>query len=49
LVYFPKDAEWVSEVERELLTFPIGAHDDIVDTLAYACLTSQKKRKWQAY
>jgi len=49
LVYFPKDADWVSEVERELLTFPIGVHDDIVDTLAYATLAGNKKRKWQAY
>ena len=49
LVYFPKDQEWVGEVERELLTFPVGAHDDIVDTLAYACLESATKRKWEAY
>jgi len=49
LVYFPKNADWVSEVERELLTFPIGVHDDIVDTLAYATLAGNKKRKWQAY
>ena len=49
LVYFPKNADWVSEVERELLTFPIGVHDDIVDTLAYATLAGNKKRKWQAF
>ena len=49
LVYFPKDEEWVGEVERELLTFPVGTHDDIVDTLAYACLNSATKRKWEAY
>ena len=49
LVYFPKNADWVSEVERELLTFPIGVHDDIVDTLAYATLAGTKRRKWQAY
>ena len=49
LVYFPKDQEWVGEVERELLTFPVGTHDDIVDTLAYACLESATKRKWEAY
>tara|TARA_R100000742_G_C4279004_1_gene102642 strand:- start:2736 stop:3995 length:1260 start_codon:yes stop_codon:yes gene_type:complete len=49
LVYFPKDEDWVGEVERELLTFPVGVHDDIVDTLAYACLESATKRKWEAY
>ena len=45
----PKNEEWVGEVERELLTFPVGTHDDIVDTLAYACLNSATKRKWEAY
>ena len=49
LVYFPKDEDWVGEVERELLTFPVGVHDDIVDTLAYACLSSGTKRKWEAF
>lgn len=49
LVFFPKDEDWVGEVERELLTFPVGVHDDIVDTLAYACLESATKRKWEAY
>ena len=49
LVYFPQNEEWVGEVERELLTFPVGTHDDIVDTLAYACLSSGTKRKWEAY
>lgn len=27
--------DWRIETERELLTFPAGAHDDIVDALAY--------------
>ena len=49
LVYFPQKEEWVGEVERELLTFPVGVHDDIVDTLAYACLSSGTKRKWEAF
>lgn len=35
-VYFPKDAPWMSEFEDELLTFPVGKHDDQVDTLSYA-------------
>ena len=48
-VYFPKDKDWILEVERELLTFPVGEHDDIVDVLAYACLQSATKRKWEAY
>ena len=48
-VYFPKDKDWILQVERELLTFPVGEHDDIVDVLAYACLQSATKRKWEAY
>lgn len=36
LVYFPADAEWLGEFEHELLAFPNGTHDDMVDCLAYA-------------
>ena len=35
-VYFPTDAAWVPVVKKELLRFPAGAHDDIVDALAWA-------------
>lgn len=35
-VYFPEDAPWLKTVEFELLRFPGGAHDDIVDALAWA-------------
>lgn len=38
-VFFPKDAPWLAEWESELLGFPNGAHDDQVDTLAYAVQT----------
>ena len=48
-VYFPTEVDWVADVERELLTFPVGEHDDIVDVLSYACLSSARKRKWDAY
>lgn len=34
-VFFPEDAPWRKEVETELLRFPAGAHDDIVDALAW--------------
>ena len=51
LVYLPKNEEysWVADVERELLTFPVGAHDDIVDCLAYAVVQERRQRKWEAY
>lgn len=33
-VRFDKGADWYDDVEQELLQFPRGAHDDIVDTLS---------------
>tara|TARA_A100001388_G_scaffold265694_1_gene238112 strand:- start:9088 stop:10389 length:1302 start_codon:yes stop_codon:yes gene_type:complete len=50
-IYFPDDelATWVGEAERELITFPVGSHDDIVDTLAYGVLNLNNKREWVAY
>jgi predicted phage terminase large subunit-like protein len=35
-VAWPAGAAWRFDVEAELLAFPRGRHDDIVDTLAYA-------------
>ena len=35
LIYFPDTADWLSEMETELLTFPKGKHDDLIDALAY--------------
>jgi predicted phage terminase large subunit-like protein len=35
-VWFPRD-QWMRELEGELLAFPVGKHDDFVDTLSYAC------------
>lgn len=37
-VYHPKEGgDWLDHWEDELLTFPVGAHDDCVDVTAYAC------------
>lgn len=33
-VRFDKSADWYEDVEQEMLQFPRGAHDDIVDTLS---------------
>lgn len=33
---FPNDAPWLAEARHELLLFPNGTHDDIVDTISYA-------------
>jgi predicted phage terminase large subunit-like protein len=35
-VYFPDTASWRQTTEHELLRFPGGVHDDIVDALAWA-------------
>lgn len=35
-VWFPAEAEWITEWTDELAIFPQGSHDDQVDTLSYA-------------
>jgi len=35
-IYFRKNASYLIDVETELLLFPMGAHDDIVDTFSLA-------------
>lgn len=34
-VWFPEHASWLTEMESELLMFPKGLHDDLIDALAY--------------
>jgi predicted phage terminase large subunit-like protein len=34
-LWFPRNAEWLSELESELTKFPNSSHDDQVDTVAY--------------
>lgn len=35
-VYLPKEAPWLLDFERELLSFPLGRHDDQVDAFVLA-------------
>lgn len=35
-IYHRRGAEWLTELELEMLAFPAGEHDDQVDTIAYA-------------
>lgn len=35
-VLFPRGASWFDSMQREMLRFPAGAHDDIVDAMAWA-------------
>ena len=48
-VYLQRDTHWLPEVEREIMTFPAGAHDDIIDTLSYGVQLLQEKKSWSAY
>jgi len=48
-VFFRKNADWYSELEKELLQFPAGEHDDQVDALAYAVLQTARKQEYIAY
>ncbi|MBQ3446162.1 MAG: hypothetical protein IJG37_00780, partial [Synergistaceae bacterium] len=34
-VWFKSGAVWLSEIESELLAYPHGARDDVIDALAY--------------
>jgi len=37
-VFFPRSAPWLGKFELELLQFPTGTHDDMVDVFGYAGL-----------
>jgi len=41
-VYFPSDQSWMLELKTEMLKFPLGKHDDMVDALAYIGLLIQE-------
>jgi predicted phage terminase large subunit-like protein len=47
-VFLPKDAPWLLDFERELLSFPAGKHDDMVDafTLALSQVSNKKLQGW---
>ena len=48
-VFLLRDTHWLPEMEREIMTFPAGAHDDIIDTLSYGVQMLQERRSWSAY
>ena len=48
-IYFRQGAMWLPDVERELMTFPVGHHDDIVDAISYGVLCAQVRREWIAF
>ena len=48
-VLFRRNASWLEELERELMTFPVGRHDDIVDALVLGAQSLVQRRQWTAY
>ncbi len=48
-VYFDKQSNWYLDLEREMLQFPAGEHDDQVDSLAYCILQLARKNEFRAY
>ena len=48
-VLFRRNASWLEELERELMTFPVGRHDDIVDALVLGAQSLVQRRSWTAY
>ena len=49
IVYYPVDSMWYSDLEKEMLQFPAGEHDDQVDALAYGILQTSTRNKFKAY
>lgn len=44
-VFFPRNAAWTGEAQRELLEFPGGLHDDIVDAMAYVAYEAARRTR----
>ena len=49
IVYYPNESVWYSDLEKEMLQFPAGEHDDQVDALAYGILQTSMRNKFRAY
>ena len=49
IVYYPNESVWYSDLEKEMLQFPAGEHDDQVDALAYGILQTAMRNKFRAY
>lgn len=48
-IYFPQDAPWLAEFERELLGFPHVRHDDQVDALTIFLAEANAKKYNEVY
>ena len=45
-VFFPNDAPFLPELEKELMAFPRGNHDDLIDALAYQEQVAAPPSNW---
>jgi predicted phage terminase large subunit-like protein len=43
-VWFPANATWLGELEKEVLAFPNGTYSDAVDCLSMACILADKHK-----
>ncbi|MEQ8249558.1 MAG: phage terminase large subunit [Alphaproteobacteria bacterium] len=43
-VYLPNEAHWLADLEKELLGFPMGKHDDQVDSISQFLIWAQRHR-----
>lgn len=48
-VWFKSRAVWLAEIESELLSYPNGARDDVIDALAYVEQMSAKPYQYSGY
>ena len=46
-VWFKQNAVWLDKIESELLAYPHGAHDDVIDALAYMEQMAQEPYSYQ--
>ena len=47
-IWFPRGAGFLTELEGELLKFPTGIHDDLIDALAYIEQLALVPREWES-
>jgi len=47
-ILLPKEALWLADLEAELLAFPNGHYDDLVDSLLLLLDWFQKSERWDA-
>jgi predicted phage terminase large subunit-like protein len=47
-IFFPVGADFLPELENELLSFPRGGHDDLIDALSYQDQIAAAPAQWSS-